>query len=167
MICEECKKNQATVHVVHTVNGHRTEKHLCAQCANQNVGAAYFTPFSVSDLITGYFHQVPSNTLPQKRCPGCNMSFADFRSAGRLGCPQCYTTFHDELTPMLQSIHGRCEHRGKAVPEAKGEMDTLSRLQCDLNEAVQQENYEQAAKIRDEIRRLEKQEAEGEDGNVV
>ncbi len=159
MLCENCKKNTATTYIKRTVNGSTQEYHLCGECAkalgmtndfngfmNFGVGSLFGSLFS--DGLTG----IESQTMV-KRCPGCGISFDDIARTGLCGCPQCYTTFYDQLLPTLSRIHGKLEHLGKvskateeSVKEAK-----LKELEAQLKQAVDEQRYEDAAKIRDEI----------------
>ncbi len=102
--------------------------------------------------------------IDQKTCPMCGISFYEFRNHGRLGCPHDYVHFEHELEPLIANIHGDSEHKGK-VPRhgATGtdEQTELIRLRREMKEAVEREDYEQASKLRDSIRRME-QAARGE-----
>ena len=95
-----------------------------------------------------------------KRCPGCGSTYADIAESGKVGCPQCYETFGDELSHLIGSVHGTTTHTG-CVPSRhrakKERADRLRALKKDLEAAISAEEYERAAKLRDEIRSLEKE----------
>lgn len=166
MMCEECQKEPATVHVTRIVNDSKTELHLCSRCA-RDMGEVISTMepgFAFHNILAGLFDPdsgvvtgAPRRTAT--RCPGCGLSLADFRRLGKLGCSQCYVEFERELEPLLRRVHRSVQHTGKrpaAVRDARHELRReIERLRAKLAEAVAQEAYEEAAKIRDEIRRLE------------
>ncbi len=92
-------------------------------------------------------------------CPNCGITFREFRSQGRLGCPHDYIAFAKELKPLLENIHGETQHNGKfpkRAPHASQLQYRLIKLRSDLRNAVEEEEYERAARIRDEIQSLEK-----------
>jgi protein arginine kinase activator len=166
MLCEECGKDQATVHVERIVNGKKTTIHLCKECA-QRAGLlnVFFQPaFSINNLLSAFLgSQVEA--LPalgsgreETRCPVCGMSYRDFARAGRLGCSRCYRVFEERLDPLLRRIHGSDRHVGK-TPAATGESARarrqLEELKKKLAEAVSTEAYEEAADLRDQIKQLE------------
>ena len=96
--------------------------------------------------------------LDQRVCPSCGISFKEFRAQGRLGCPHDYVAFEDELLPLLENIHGETEHGGKApkrAPFSSQQQFQLIKLRSELRSAVDEERYEDAARIRDEIRQAE------------
>lgn len=159
MICESCGKNPAVVHVDAIVNGRLTEYLLCAECA-QRLG--------YGDLLTGlgrnfgsflgtFFGAAkPEDTV---RCGKCGMSFEEIARSGKVGCAECYRTFSGRLAPLIQRIHGSTSHRGKRpdgdLPQVRPETQ-LSVMRQELRVAVDAENYEQAAVLRDRIRKLER-----------
>jgi protein arginine kinase activator len=99
-----------------------------------------------------------SSADDSKTCPSCGITFKQFRAQGRLGCPHDYEVFHDELIPLLESVHSDTQHVGKCPPQASTESrqhHELFRLRSDLRAAVENESYEEAAKLRDRIRELE------------
>lgn len=168
VICEECKKNPATVHVAQMVNGQKTELHLCQECASKK-GALMFdinNKFSIPNLLGSFLGssfsvagmQQPS--LEVNTCTNCGASFNDIRQTGRLGCPECYTAFDVELEPTLRRIHGNSRHMGK-IPARGGQevlyKQEIEKLKNKLQKAVIEEDYEKAAEIRDQIKQLEKQ----------
>ena len=157
MFCDHCKKNQATVHLVSVVNGVKQERHLCAECAAKEGMGTQVQPFSVNDLISGFFdYYHPREAASEKVCPRCGLRFSQFKNTGMLGCSSCYDVFRDELTPMLKSIHGSVQHNGRTIDiEQNQQKSKLEQLKSKLNEAVSNENYEQAAEIRDEIKKME------------
>ncbi len=168
MLCEECGKNQATVHIERIVNGRKTTMHLCRECAERSGFLSldvFFQPsFSINNLLSAFLGS-QMDALPslgpgveEPRCPVCGMSYKDFARAGRLGCSRCYKVFEDRLEPLLRRIHGSDRHVGKA-PVATGEEARTRRevqqLKKQLAQAVSTEAYEKAAEIRDRIRQLE------------
>ena len=165
MVCELCKQSQATVHLTEIVNDQMTELHLCEACANQK-GAQVESHFGLADLLSGLsdYGKAPESTeeVSTKTCPTCGMTYDDFRKVGRLGCAECYVTFRRSLGSLLKRIHGSPIHVGKSPARllkpakiAKTEMLDLKRK---LEQAIQNEEFEQAAKLRDQIRRFEQQE---------
>ena len=167
MLCERCGENTATVKFVQIENNNKTELHLCQSCAQG-------TRTLAQDLICGTCCQGCSNrepllalspSRPVKKCPTCGRTILDVQKTGRLGCGSCYEVFYDELNPVLRRLHGSSTHTGK-VPARGYPKARISRqiedLRGRLQECVRQENYEQAAKYRDELRQLEKQLAGGD-----
>ena len=164
MLCEVCKQTQATVHLTEIVNDQMTELHLCEGCANQK-GAQVESHFGLADLLSGLADfgktQEPEE-VPAKACPSCSMTYDDFRKVGRLGCAECYLTFKRSLGGLLKRIHGSPLHLGKSpvrlLKTAKGAKTELLDLKRKLERAIDQEEFEEAARLRDQIRRLEQQE---------
>ncbi len=116
----------------------------------------------MSDLASGLAKSgklsTQSSALDTMTCPNCQITFAEFRRTGRLGCPHDYEVFRDELMPLLENIHGEPRHSGKAprrAPRTSRQQNTLIRLRNDLKRAVAGEDYEAAARLRDEIRVIE------------
>lgn len=168
MLCQKCNKREATTHVRQTINGHTAEYELCSECAASMGYKNIFNTIGVKDLISNFFGEIPSARISSgeyqtKRCPECGMSFNDIVKTGRIGCAACYDTFYKELLPSLQRIHGRTQHVGKAAstasPEAKQENE-LERLKKEMQSAVESQEFEKAAKLRDEIAELEKGKSE-------
>ncbi|MFA5389391.1 MAG: UvrB/UvrC motif-containing protein [Candidatus Omnitrophota bacterium] len=162
MVCNICGKNQATVHLTEIIDDQITELHLCEECA-QKKGAQMESHFGLSDLLAGLadlgtqFSKTKADT--KLKCPKCGLTYEDFKKIGRLGCGECYTAFKDALVPLLKRIHGSTQHYGKSpkkaarAVKAKNELEVLKEK---LQRAVQSENFEEAAKLRDAIREIEK-----------
>lgn len=116
MLCQNCKKNEASMHMKRIVNGRAEEVHLCSDCARSLGYTASFSGFGTgfgallddffgrSDVVTG---------MSSQRCPVCNKSFEDIVSDGKVGCAECYSVFYDRLLPTLKRIHGTLRHCGK------------------------------------------------------
>ncbi len=175
MKCEKCGKNEATMYYKETVNGVTREMHLCPDCAQkENVGGDFETAFkSMNHFWSDPFHSflgggfgslwndmlgAPSATLlgAERKCPTCGMTERELRQTGRVGCPDCYSTFADILKPYVQKLHGATRHIGAAPAGAEQpKADPVEALKAQLKEAIGKEEYEQAARLRDEIRRLE------------
>ena len=172
MLCDECGCNAACVHMIKVLNGVKTEQHLCGTCASSAGEACFSTGihFSVNDLVKAMFSQELDNaSAPEVTCPNCGMDFADFSRSGKIGCNVCYGVFHEQLEPILRRVHGTNCHTGK-VPVKAGNAVRLrmkvKSLRQDLERSVQCEDYENAAKIRDNIRLLEKElHVEGAESN--
>lgn len=157
--CHYCGK-PATIHLTDILNKTKSESHICEACARKKkiipeTGAtAQLNVQALVQLILGQ-HREPSTGDPEQlSCPQCGMKFAEFRAAGRLGCPRDYDEFAVPLSQLLEKIHRSTEHRGKMPVgrEASAELDGLRR---DLNSAVAAEDYERAAELRDRIRQKE------------
>ena len=166
MICEECGRNDAIVHIVQIGPGGRSEKNICMSCAAR-YGASIFRAqqenVSAEDFLKGIFgsnqqESAAEEDAPHITCPNCGVQFQDFPQTGQIGCSICYETFHHELTPLLRRIHGASVHRGK-IPRRSGSSIMLrqeaEQLRARLKEAVAREEYEKAAEYRDRIRSLE------------
>lgn len=155
MKCESCNKKHANVHITEILGDEKSERHLCEDCA-QNVTNSFTKMPSPSDILSSLISQVAPEIGEMSKivCPVCNISYLEFRSQGRLGCPMDYTAFEKSLIPLLEKMHGSSQHIGKVPPAAGKEVITKNRLiqlRKDLNVAVEKENYESAALLRDEI----------------
>jgi len=170
MLCDLCGKNQATVHLTEIVDDQMTELHLCEECARQK-SEQMEQQFGLSDLLAGMaeFTNKPAQggkeLMSAVKCKRCGLTFADFKKIGRLGCSECYNTFRQYLVPLLKRIHGSNIHVGKkpagqvtAEPRKEKEADPLSLLRQKLQKAIEAEEFEEAARLRDQIRQMEKKE---------
>jgi len=172
MLCSECKERAATLHFSKNINGKITEFHLCEYCAKENSEINMFngsSAFSINNLLAGLLNIEPSfqhikedsyKKQQPLKCEECNMTFSQFRKLGRMGCPHCYETFKEQLQPFFKRLHGgNIEHKGK-IPERIGGhfliKKEIDQLRQDLKELINQEEFEKAAVIRDEIREKEK-----------
>lgn len=165
MTCQSCGKKPATTHVKTIINGELTEYHLCQECAQSMGYGSIFGGFglNVGDLIGSFFSgaadSAPAVTNTE-RCSMCGSSFEDIARGGQVGCAECYHTFYERLIPYIQRIHGNTKHTGKlptsASPAARAEAD-LAKLRTELTEAVEKQEFERAAELRDRIKEAEGQ----------
>ncbi|MBP1996461.1 UvrB/UvrC motif-containing protein [Paenibacillus eucommiae] len=167
MICQECGKRPATLHFTKIVNGEKNEFHICEACAREKGEMIPGTPngFSIHNLLSGLLDFEPSSTgtmaakAQEIRCEDCGLTYAQFSKLGRFGCGTCYKSFTDRLDPLLKRVHGTTVHVGK-VPKRTGGIIKHKReiesLKKEMMTHIELEEFEQAAKIRDEIREIEK-----------
>ena len=179
MLCDECGKNKATVHLTEIVNELITKLNLCETCA-KNKGAEVEQHFGIADLLSALSDTeqpqavpvagAPANASQSKnKCARCGLAYEDFKRVGRLGCAECYKTFRTSLAPLLKRIHGANQHIGKSPsPQAVDEMKTVHKRQEELEmakqgllKAVRNEEFEEAAAFRDKIKFLEKKLKDG------
>ena len=181
MICQVCNKKDAVVHYKTNINGKQTEMYLCRECA-ENKGITKKTSFEPIELIDGFFgkgtddifggffagmmNDSPSKSVNEpKACPLCGMRFTEFLHDGKIGCAECYKTFSSSLNSTVKRIHGSAEHCGK-VPEGRleeiSDKKKIENLKARLNEAIEKQEYEMAAKYRDEIKALENKDGKAE-----
>ncbi len=163
MICENCNNKEATVHMTHVINGIKKETHLCDECAKKKEISSFENNFSIhnflASLLEGSFTpNVNINYKEDKKCSQCGSTYNDFKKSGRLGCSICYETFSDMLTPLIRRIQGNTTHAGK-VPKRAGAAIILGKelndLKIELQQLVEKEEFEKAAKVRDKIKELE------------
>src|SRR5690242_888265 len=159
MQCCVCKEKPATVHLTQIVGEKMQKLDLCEDCAKAK-GINDPTSFAMADLMLGLGASQELDTSAvgtELKCPRCGFSQADFKKSGRLGCPECYQTFAEGLEGLLKTMHKGTRHAGK-VPEAlranREQSDRLKLLQKKLAKAIEDENFEQAAQLRDEIKQI-------------
>jgi protein arginine kinase activator len=159
MLCCICKEKEATVHLTQIAGDKMQKVDLCEECAKTK-GVNDPTGFSLADLLLGLGASQEIEAASggvEIKCSRCGFTQADFKKAGRLGCPECYKTFADGLDSLLKSMHKGTHHVGK-VPEAfrqsRDLSDRLKHLQKKLAKAIEDENFEQAATLRDEIKQM-------------
>lgn len=160
-VCENCGRGEAVVQLTHIVNNKVTKRHLCEQCAaaegveSAGVGAN----FPLTDFLAQMGEVPEPSGSSDATCGFCGLTFAGFRETGRLGCPHCYSTFETHLRGLLRRIHGGTQHTGKVYlpsdPTASERAQRLEGLRRRLVRAVESEDFERAAEIRDLIRALE------------
>lgn len=158
--CDRCD-NEATVHEVQIRGNKAVEKHLCETCAKE-VGISAQPQPPISELITKFAiaHGVPIAAVKSGECASCGLSFAEFRQSGLLGCPECYKAFEPQLAPLITRAHeGGTHHIGKTPKNATGieqRKERIIALRKQLSEAIAAEQYEQAARLRDQLSGVEK-----------
>lgn len=166
MLCQKCKKNEANTHVKSVVNGEYEEFMLCSECAKE-MGYTNLWGDMNSDFnsILGSFF---SNALPARsettRCKTCGATYHDIAKSGQVGCANCYELFLSELMPSIRRIHGNTTHCGKrpntleSKPLDKNKVNEVSevgKLKKELKRAIEEQNFEFAAKLRDKIKEME------------
>lgn len=173
MKCNECQSQPATLHFTQYINGQKKDIHVCELCAKKKgYQMQHGEPYSLHELLSSLFNFNASNLdLHNKQyfqqqaaleCPTCHLTFAGFRRIGKFGCAQCYETFENKLPEIFRRVHsGNNKHVGK-IPVRKGgslrAKQELSDYRQKLRELIEQEAFEEAAIVRDEIRRLEQME---------
>ena len=158
MKCENCNEHEATVHYTEIEDTEKREIHLCDECYRQK-----FTPMhkltNFTEILQNLLHGATAEHAATAGaiCPTCGISMAEFRAAGRFGCPNDYHVFAESLNPLLEKVQHDLRHVGKVPPHAGDALKRKNqaiRLRRELERAVQREEYEEAARLRDEIRRL-------------
>lgn len=169
MFCERCKKKEATIHLSEIMKDIKSEVHLCEQCAREvglNTKISNFT-LTLPEMLTFLNVDEVDDFQGKKRCVTCGCDFIEYKTNGKLGCPDCYSYLADQLEPALVTFHGDARHCGKfpvhnitrevelntSSTRAKSP-DEIIRLQGELEDAVREERYEDAAVIRDRIKEL-------------
>lgn len=181
MLCQKCKKNEANVKYTEIINGEKKEMMLCEECSYElgldNIN--FSMPIDLSSFFGGILEDEEYNSsefmplfekVKELKCDKCNMTYDEFISQGKFGCPDCYNVFSNKIDSLLKRIHGSSEYRGrKALNNDTEENATrkeetlkketnienkLEKLQKDLKKSIAEERYEDAAKIRDQINKL-------------
>jgi protein arginine kinase activator len=160
MICDNCKDRDAVVTLTQAAGTGVTEVHLCEKCAAElGVETTINVPKYPLDFIQSIQKQLPSSLPDTIRCDFCSATLRDFKATGRLGCARCYSAFDASLRDLLRRVHGNSRHVGKRyrVPELvpTEEASMLFELRERLRRAIESEQFEQAAKLRDQIRVME------------
>ncbi|MFH1039533.1 MAG: UvrB/UvrC motif-containing protein [PVC group bacterium] len=182
MICQNCQKQEVTVHFTEIIDGKVIELHLCEDCARQK-GIALTPADAVSELISTLAAGRETDADEDVRCPCCGLTLKELRSGGRLGCGECYRTFSASLKPLMKNLHKGTSHTGKlpaaarknaAGPKKRGRAaapgkpssgasgggerkrgEDALRLQEEIRAAVADEDYEKAAQLRDRMKESE------------
>lgn len=182
MLCDNCGENEANVRYTQIINGVKKEMRLCEKCSKElGIGGLDFNmPINLSSFLGDFFEDekefLPSFGVPEKLiCSNCGMTYDDFVNTGKFGCENCYEVFSDRIDKIIKNIHGGNRHIGRGIlqdnkqktenintnikgkiVEQKQENTKLNELKESLKEAIKEERYEDAAKLRDEIKKLEK-----------
>lgn len=167
--CQKCAK-PATFHITDIEHGKPLEYHFCEEHARRHLAPSaeeqaeqqFAGKLAKDSAALGGALKTEPSAADRRVCPICNISFLEFRNTGRLGCPYDYEVFRDELMPLLESIHEDTRHAGKTprrAPRNTEQQTALIQLRNDLNRAVAAEDYEAAAKIRDQIKTIEQEQS--------
>ena len=157
MLCQKCGKRNANVHYKQVVNGVVKEEYLCSQCAasgnmdmnlNKGTDELFGNLFAGSSLFSG---------RAKRTCPLCGATARDISVSGKVGCAKCYEVFKDELQRTVVGIHGNVHHVGRAPGKHKEAMELqakLDALKAEQQKAIEEQNFELAAELRDKISEL-------------
>lgn len=158
MLCDVCKAKEATVYLTEIVEGKMRKINLCEACSKEK-GVTDPKSFALTDVLLGLgTAQELEKGQPTLRCPACGFTQSDFKKTGRLGCGVCYDTFAEGLSTLLKSMHKGTQHVGKVPSKflnVRRVGNRIRSLRSDLDQAVASEQYEKAAQLRDEIKKLE------------
>jgi protein arginine kinase activator len=167
MLCEECRQKEATIHIVKQMDGKQTELNLCEECARkkEELEVSFEPQFSLHKLFASMLNQsLRDNRRAQQavdtQCPSCGLTFSQFSQIGRLGCSDCFTAFEEQLKPLLRRIHAGCAHTGKVPLKIQGRVKAvreIDQLKEELQARISNEEFEEAAVLRDRIRALEEE----------
>ena len=183
MLCQNCNENEANVKYTQIVNGVKKEMVLCEECARK-MGIGNFKvnmPINFSNFLGDIFQDYEAmDLLPDfiqtkvNECENCKEEYNEFVKTGLLGCPECYDIFQDRLEPIFKNLQGSTRHIGRGIAEANNKkiekeetksnkvdpkkdskLEQINNLKEELKNAIKEERYEEAAKIRDKIKELE------------
>lgn len=157
MLCDKCKKNPATMHMVKVINGVRSEQHLCADCAKES-GEPDFPKEGIADFFPFFGNMPQVKRSVFEPCPACGMEFERLQQSGLVGCDKCYEHFKLYFMQVLPRIQKGTEHSGKAPNcdySAIAKSRELEKLKTEMAKCIVREEFERAAEIRDKIKALE------------
>ena len=170
MKCQKCGNKTADTHVKRVINGEFEEYNLCSDCAKELGYTNLFDGFA-NDFAEGFNSMLGSffsNALPARsqatRCEVCGASYADITHSGMMGCANCYEIFAEQLMPTIRRVHGNTTHCGKhsvfamkekEVVAEKTEKNQLEKLKEELQTAIENQEFERAAELRDKIKEME------------
>lgn len=159
MLCDYCGKNQATALFKQSINGKTQHLHICDECANAMLYQNIFSDFSINEIFSkSLFSGGYSNSKVQKVCDKCQSTLDEVMNTGKVGCDQCYCVFGNELLRTIEKIHGKSNHVGKVPESAQGTRrlrNQITEYKVQLNQMIAEQDFEQAAILRDKIRQLE------------
>ena len=166
MLCDNCKKREATVRYEENINGDKRKVNLCNTCS-QKLGL--FNTNFMDNMLMSFFDEPLSigyEKVKEEKSQKCGYTFSDYANTGLLGCPECYSTFELNLEPILRKLHGKSYHikeenikvnkenmKNKEVKDNR-KVSEVEKLKQELNIAISKEEYEKAAEIRDKIKDL-------------
>jgi len=164
VVCQRCNQAQATVHITDTIPEKR-ERHLCEDCAEKEGVIIKQKHHTTNEILQQFIkHKVGAavaGELESLACPQCGTTLRDFQTNGQLGCPHDYVVFQNFLMPLIERAHEGATHHVGKVPQTAETLvkrqTGIMRLRRELQEAIEQENYERAARVRDQIRDMETQ----------
>ena len=160
MLCQQCGLHPATTHIRTSINGVQQEKMLCSQCAAKEKLDGLSSLFTGGLLGSLLKNDLSGTTAAGAiRCTRCGVSFEEIARSGKVGCADCYQQFREKLTPTVERLHGKANHLGKnpngPKEQAPPPPSKLEQLKEQLAKAIETQEFELAAKLRDEIRELE------------
>jgi protein arginine kinase activator len=163
MLCQICGKSNATVHFTEIHDNRMSEIHVCERCADEK--GLHSAPgkhkFDIADLLAGMVDsmtETEEERVGSIQCSSCGLLYSQFKETGRVGCGECYHAFRYKLRPLLRSIHGSVDCKAKRPARSVGDEPRarqIQRLHDELRRLVEREEFERAAAVRDEIRRLQ------------
>ncbi|HEY8174669.1 MAG TPA: UvrB/UvrC motif-containing protein [Gemmatimonadaceae bacterium] len=161
MLCDNCGERDAAVHLTTIVNNEVRQQHLCEKCAaERGVETTVSVPkHPLGDFLHAVQQQLATPSTENGRCTFCGATMNDFRSTGRWGCARCYTAFEVSMRELLRRVHGNSRHGGRSYQAPQPELDEratiLGELKDRLRRAIESEQFELAADLRDRIRVME------------
>lgn len=163
MLCSNCNKREASIHITKFVDGKKSEIFLCDQCAKKAQHIDDDDIFSFQNLVAGILNpntdELDDENINILKCDNCGLTYDEFSNKGLVGCEKCYETFDEKLSPLIKRIHGSNRHIGK-IPNDKDKYLKIRRdikeLKKEMDKVIEIENFERAAELRDEIYDLEK-----------
>ncbi|MBU5484999.1 UvrB/UvrC motif-containing protein [Clostridium sp. MSJ-11] len=173
MLCERCKKNDANVHLTQIVNSVKSQLNLCEKCAKEMGGfdlpvdIDFSSPFTFQNILSGIMDYI-NQPLKQEdnislTCNNCGTNYGEFKNKGLVGCSECYTNLNNTLMSVIKRVQGNVEHVGK-IPKRAGksiiEVRKINNLKEELKNAIEKEEYEKAAELRDIIKGFGKEKGE-------
>lgn len=174
MLCMKCKKNEAAFYYKQNINGKVSETALCEQCAGElgydmMAASLSFNPFAGLFGLSAPALAAQRRAEPVKRCPLCGSEFADLVRCGKIGCAKCYEVFAAELEPTFGRLHGKLTHTGRAPKGHKIKTERVSRenkLREELKQAIEEQNFEHAAALRDKLKAFEAENKKNESAGL-
>lgn len=159
MLCQSCGEKDASIHFTKIINGNIEEKHLCDICAKKGNDLDFDMPFSFHKLFTGLIDSIQEDHPVTKdiSCPECGLTYNKFLETGKFGCSTCFKAFPEDVASLLKGIHGHDHHTGKIPLRANSKIlhqREIDLLRNQLDQSIAMEDFEKAALLRDEIKKL-------------
>lgn len=174
MECQGCQQRAATLHFTQVVNGQKVEVHVCGVCAREKGYMTYpEESYSLHNLLAGLLNfdttqignlEDAAKQSVNSQCPNCELTFSEFKRVGKFGCAKCYEAFSERLHPIIRRVQsGNTKHHGKIPLRKGGDLHTKKKIESyklQLQKLVENESFEEAAIVRDQIKELKKRDLE-------